>query len=114
MHFDVSKTEANDTFDYWIRIFREILPSSLLQQVKSQESDYAIVQELLTNFELIVDSYEQDRERPTDNEEQQQYFSGKKKRHTFKSQVVSLPYALDIVDVVVGAKRPKARYCFIP
>lgn len=29
MHFDVSKTEANDTFHYWLKIFREILPSSL-------------------------------------------------------------------------------------
>ncbi|WP_199316786.1 transposase family protein [Chroococcidiopsis sp [FACHB-1243]] len=28
MHFDVSKTEANDTFHYWLLIFREILPSS--------------------------------------------------------------------------------------
>lgn len=104
MHFDVSKTEANDTFHYWLKIFRDILPASLLEQVEEREADYAIVQELLTEFELIVDSYEQPRERPEDNNEQQQYFSGKKKRHTFKSQVVSMPKAQDIVDVVVGVK----------
>ena len=34
MHFDVSKTEANDTFHYWLLIFREILPSSLLEQIE--------------------------------------------------------------------------------
>ena len=104
MHFDVSKTEANDTFDYWLKILREVLPSCLLEQVEKQSSDYAIVQELLMAFELIVDSYEQPRERPKDNKEQQEYFSGKKKRHTLKSQVISLPEAKDIVDLVVGAK----------
>ena len=106
MHFDISKTKANDTFHYWLKILREVLPSSLLEQVESQESDYAIVQELLMEFELIVDSYEQPRERPTDKKEQQEYFSGKKKNHTLKSQVVSLPDAKDIVDIVVGAKAP--------
>lgn len=68
MQFDVSKTEANDTFHYWIKIFQVILPSSLLEQIESQESDLIIVQQLLTEFELIVDSMEQPRERPGDNE----------------------------------------------
>ena len=63
-----------------------------------------IVQKLLTEFELIVDSMEQCRERPGDNEEQKKYFSGKKKQHTFKNQVVSMPEATEIVDVVVGVK----------
>lgn len=106
MHFDISKTEANNTFHYWMKIFRIILPSSLLEQVKNQESDLKIVQELLTEFELIVDSMEQCRERPGDNEEQKKYFSGKKKLHTFKNQVVSMPEATEIVDVIVGVKGP--------
>jgi len=33
-------------------------------------------------------------------------FRLKQKRHTFKSQVVSLPLAKDIVDVIVGEKGP--------
>ena len=106
MHFDVSKTEANDPFHYWIKIFRVILPSSLLEQVEAQESDLMIVQELLTEFELIVDSMEQPRERPRDHKEQKKHFSGKKKQHTFKNQVVSMPEAKEIVDVVVGVKGP--------
>jgi hypothetical protein len=36
----------------------------------------------LTEYELIVDSYEQARERPGDNEEQKKYYSGKKANHT--------------------------------
>jgi DDE superfamily endonuclease/Helix-turn-helix of DDE superfamily endonuclease len=106
MHFDISKTEANETFHYWIKILRVILPSSLIEQVGNQESDLIIVQELLTEFELIVDSMEQPRERPGDDKEQKKYFSGKKKQHTFKNQVVSLPKAQEIVDVIVGFKGP--------
>lgn len=36
-----------------------LLPASLLEQVEDQASDYEIVQELLTEFRLIVDSMEQ-------------------------------------------------------
>ena len=103
LQFGVSKTEANDTFHYWLRILREILPASMLAQVEQQASEYEIVQELLEEFQLLVDSTEQPRERPGDNEEQHKYFSGKKKQHTFKNQIITLPEGRDIVDVVVGA-----------
>lgn len=106
LHFGVSKTQANDIFHYWLGLLREILPASLLEQVERFDSDYALTQELLTEFQLLVDSMEQPRERPQDNEEQQKYFSGKKKQHTFKNQVITLPYGVDIVDVVAGAKGP--------
>ncbi|WP_254175218.1 transposase family protein [Planktothrix tepida] len=48
-------------------------------------------------FELVVDSYEQPRERPTDNEEQKKYYLGKKKAHTFKNQVIVMPNGKEIV-----------------
>jgi len=38
LHFSVSKTEANDTFHYWLKILRNILPASLLEQVEKQEA----------------------------------------------------------------------------
>jgi hypothetical protein len=53
-------------------------------------------------LELIVDSYEQAIERPSDNQVQKQYYSGKKKKHTKKSQVTVLPKGTDIVDVDTG------------
>jgi hypothetical protein len=59
MLFGVSKTEANDTFHDWIPILRDILPSSLLEQVSNNESNLLFVQEVLTNFRLLVDSLEQ-------------------------------------------------------
>jgi hypothetical protein len=106
LQFGVSKTEANDTVHYWLRILRVLLPASLLEQVEAHNSDYALVQEWLSELRLIVDSLEQARERPGDNEEQRSYFSGKKQQHTFKSQIVTLPLGKDIVDVSAGAKGP--------
>ncbi len=34
IQFGVSETTANDTFNYWFPLLRELLPSSLLEQVK--------------------------------------------------------------------------------
>lgn len=65
----ISKSSANDTFHYWLRILRNILPASLLEQVERNASDYAIALELLKEFQLIVDSMEQPRERPSDQKE---------------------------------------------
>jgi DDE superfamily endonuclease/Helix-turn-helix of DDE superfamily endonuclease len=108
MLFGISKTEAHETFHYWRKIFRKILPSSLLEQVGNQEGDLMIVQEILTSFKLLVDSVEQPRDRPSDNEEQKKFFSGKKKQHTIKNQIICLPKAKDIVDVKVGFPVPTA------
>jgi hypothetical protein len=102
LHFGISKTEANDTFHYWLEVLRELLPASVLEQVENQFSDYEMVQELLTEFELLVDSTEQPRQRPRGHESQKKFYSGKKKKHTFKNQFIILPTGQDIVDVLVG------------
>lgn len=57
IQFGVSESTANDTFNYWLPILRELLPSSLIEQVKKNESDLTVVKEILTDYELIVDSY---------------------------------------------------------
>ena len=104
MQFGVSKTEANDTFNYWLKIFRKILPCSILEQSIKLSSNRQMGEESLTEYELIVDSWEQARERPGDNQIQKEYYAGKKKQHTFKGQVIGLPLGKDIVDVEVGKK----------
>jgi len=76
LQFGISKTSANDIFHYWLKILREILPASLLEQVKNQVSDYEMVQELLRKFELLVDSWEQPRERPGNYQEQKKFSEG--------------------------------------
>ncbi len=74
LHFGISKTEAKDTFHYWLEILGNVLPASLLEQVEKHDSDYAISIELLTELHLIVDSMEQPGARPSDNQEQKKYF----------------------------------------
>ena len=106
VQFGVSETTANDIFNYWFPLMRELLPSSIFEQVKKNSSDYEIVKEILTKYELIVDTSEQNRERPGDSEEQEKYYSGKNKSHTFKNQFVTLPSGQDIVDVVAGNPGP--------
>ncbi|HEY9615153.1 transposase family protein [Allocoleopsis sp.] len=108
IQFGVSESTANDTFNYWLPILKDLLPSSLIEQVKKNKSDYEIVKEILREYELIVDSYEQVRERPGDNKEQEKYYSGKSSKHTFKSQIIILPDASDIVDVIAGEPGPKS------
>ena len=108
MLFGVSKSEANITFHYWRKILREILPSSLLEEVEDKEGDLIIVQEILTQFKLIVDSLEQPIDRPYDNDKQKKFYSGKKKRHTLKNQIISLPEGKDIIDIEIGFPGPTA------
>ncbi len=106
--FNVSESTANNIFHSWIDILNEILPSSLLEQVKKNPSDEQWVKEILTELELLVDSCEQDRERPSDYEEQKKHYSGKKKRHTFKNQLITTPIGQEIVDVIVGEPGAKS------
>jgi DDE superfamily endonuclease len=69
---------------------------------KKNSSEWEWVEEILSGFELVVDSYEQPIPRPKDNEKQKKCYSGKQKRHTLKNQVVVMPSGREIVDVVVG------------
>ena len=66
------------------------------------------VKEVLAELELIVDTTEQSRERPSKYEEQEKYYSGKKKNHTFKNQIITTPKGTDIVDVIVGERGPES------
>ena len=108
--FDVSKTKANDAFNYWIEILRDILPASLMEEVGTDESKCQKLRQSLLEYELIVDSAEQPVQRPVDYHEQKKYYSGKKKMHTFKNQFIVLPNGEDIVDVIIGKLGKKARY----
>jgi hypothetical protein len=105
--FQVSESTAHNIFTYWQTLFEEDLPPSLLEQIKKfQEDEEERVLEILTDYELIVDSAEQPIERPSDYQEQKKYYSGKQQRHTFKSQFIVLPKAEDIIDVVIGKPGP--------
>ncbi|ACK67946.1 transposase IS4 family protein [Rippkaea orientalis PCC 8801] len=104
--FQVSESTAHNIFSYWQKLFEGELPPSLLEQVKKFQEEEEIIQEQLTDYELIVDSSEQPIERPSDCQEQKKYYSGKQQRHTLKNQFIVLPKAQDIIDVVMGKPGP--------
>lgn len=54
--FNVSRTKANNTFNYWIEILRDILPASQLEEVKDDNQKYQELRKSLCEYELIVDS----------------------------------------------------------
>jgi len=91
---------------------RKELPASLLEQWQQEcnSLERAELEQWLAELpdgELLVDTWEQPIPRPKDNEVQESYYSGKKKQHTRKNQVISLPQGTDIVDVVLGKKGPR-------
>lgn len=102
IQFGVSESTANDIFHYWSELLRELLPASLLEQVKKNANEYEWAQEILANLELIVDSCEQPIQRPKEHKQQKKFYSGKKKNHTLKNQFVVTPNGQEIVDVTVG------------
>jgi hypothetical protein len=55
------KQEQMTFFIRRVGILRELLPASLLEQVKKNESEWLWVEEIIRELELIVDSYEQPR-----------------------------------------------------
>lgn len=88
-------------------VIRAELPASLLEgwERENPGMDKAELERLLADVTpepLIVDAWEQERLRPQDDEKQKACYSGKKKRHTRKNQVVITQGGTDIVDVVFG------------
>lgn len=108
VQFGVSESTAHNLFHYWSKILRELLPASLLEQVKKNDLDWEWVKEILVEWELVVDSSEQVRERPKVYQEQKKFYSGKKKNHTLKNQLIVLPNGTEIVDVTVGKPGPSS------
>ena len=85
-----------------------MLPASLLEEFKKKENELEWVKDILAELELIVDTTEQSRERPSEYEKQKNYSEGKKKNHTFKNQVITTPSGKEIVDVIIGERGPES------
>jgi hypothetical protein len=68
--------------------------------------------EEFTEVAAIVDATEQPTQRPQDAERQKQYYSGKKKRHTLKTQMVVGPDGeiMDVSETVPGSQHDKKLY----
>jgi hypothetical protein len=85
------------------------LPASLLEQWRQECPEFERLEleqwlDSLPEGFLLVDAWEQPIHRPLESSKQQQYYSGKKKQHTRKNQVIVLPKGIDIVDVEIGVE----------
>lgn len=92
---------------------RTQLPASLLEQWQQEcpSVERAELERWLAELPegaLLVDTWEQPLPRPSDDEEQEQYYSGKQKEHTRKNQAIALANGVDLVDVVIGEKGPRS------
>lgn len=106
IQFGVSESTAHDIFHHWVEILSELLPPSLIEQFKKKDSEKEWIEDVLTEMELIVDSYQQPIQRPSDRQEEPKYYSSYKAGHTRKNQVIVTPNGQEIVDGVVGYPGP--------
>ena len=98
-HFDISQGQACQ----WIHILSEVLRLALKELGHTPEREPREVKELLKSYmdesqkysegkaeteNFIIDGTERRRQRPKDNEEQKRFYSGKKKTHTVKNNVI--------------------------
>ncbi|KAM3090803.1 transposase family protein [Phormidesmis sp. 146-12] len=86
MLFEVSKSEAHQTFHEGLKLLRQVLPASLFEEYGHDPYLWSVVQELLQAEVLLCDSTEQARDRPGDDAAQKICDSGKKQQHTQKPE----------------------------
>ncbi|MGG6270079.1 helix-turn-helix domain-containing protein [Leptolyngbya sp. AN03gr2] len=67
--FEVSASQAHAVTHYWVQFLRQALPASLVEESEDCEAAWSVVTELLVDWELIVDSTEQVRQRPNSDSE---------------------------------------------
>jgi len=87
--FEMSQSAAN----HWIKRLLPLLEKSLkeLKMLPERNPQSVVYQK---DKELLMDATERPISRSTDNETQQFYYSGKKKRHTVKNNLVVTPCKL--------------------
>ncbi len=99
-HFDMSQGQACQ----WIHLLSEVLRLALGELGHLPERDPQKVKQLLETYmdesqqyesstevekeSFAIDGTERRRQRPSDQEEQKQFYSGKKKTHTVKNNVI--------------------------
>jgi len=77
--FDISQTTANDQFHYWLDFLYDLLPASLFEEMEKRGEDMEKFRQELEQYRLLVDTTEQDIERPSAQGIERKYYSGKKR-----------------------------------
>ncbi len=88
---------------HWVHFLSKILLRAMGYQLKLPEVKANTLRQLFTTCpqlkEFIVDGTERPINRPKDKDDQQKYYSGKRKRHTVKNQVIINPKTKRILHI---------------
>jgi len=87
-----------------LAVLKELFPASRWEAVKRHRQEKWNPEEV---DKIIVDSFETPIPRPSDNDRQKRVYSGKKKRHTLKTQIYT-DHKGTILDVSSGHRGPKS------
>lgn len=104
--FGVSADTSENLFHEIVPLLRELFPANRLEAEKRFRREGPGLQ-VETIDRLLIDSFETAIPRPSQQERQQRVYSGKKKRHTLKTQVVSDGCG-ELLDVDGGHRGPAA------
>src|SRR5579862_1510888 len=104
--FDVSADVAENTFHEIVQVLRDVCPANRFEAEKrwTKKQPSWKPDEI---DKLIVDSFETPVPRPSDADKQKRLYSGKKKRHTLKTQILANPEG-EILDIDAGHRGPKS------
>ena len=104
--FGVSADTSENTFHEVVGVLREVCPSSRWDAEKKwNKSQPSWKPEEVDR--LLIDSFETPIRRPSEDARQRRTYSGKKKRHTLKSQVVTDAKG-EILEIDAGHRGPEA------
>lgn len=111
--FDLNKSNICRNLKGVLAVLREQLGDEVAwpDRTRRQQKMAQFMQEF-PEVAAIVDATEQPTQRPQDPDEQKNHYSGKKKRHTLKTQIVVGPDGeiMDHSETVPGAKHDKKLY----
>jgi hypothetical protein len=102
--FGVSADVAENTFHEIVAVLKEVCPANRWEAEKrwTKKEPSWKPEEI---DQVIVDSFETPVPRPSENEKQKRLYSGKKKRHTLKTQIVTNAEG-EILDIDPGHRGP--------
>lgn len=101
--FSFSADTVENALSEVLPVLRQLLPAARWEAVRRHRNEKWSPDEIET---LIIDSFETPIKRPSNNERQKRLYSGKKKRHTLKTQIMTDEKGriLDIKSGYRGAK----------
>ena len=111
--FDLDKSNIGRNLQGVLSVLQQELGDEIQWPDKSQRKrDLAAFMQNFPDVVAIVDATEQPTQRPKDGETQKTYYSGKKKRHTLKTQIVVAPNGelLAVSQTVPGSCHDKKLY----